>query len=141
MLLFIEEDETESEYDGNFNTSHVTVYHGTDRLTKFVSLFQYISCYCLSKKFCLQSYQCTLFQYISCYCLSCWHFSNAINCFDFNTSHVTVYRYPNTFHVVHTSFQYISCYCLSLCFIVCCVIIVFQYISCYCLSHLLAHTF
>ena len=98
----------------HFNTSHVTVYliifihlsitlHISIHLMLlfivshnslyFVQLqFQYISCYCLSQKFCLQSYQCTLFQYISCYCLSS-------------------YTYFCSFF--EKQFQYISCYCLS----------------------------
>ena len=55
-------------------------------------LFQYISCYCLSKIQGASIKYCYGFQYISCYCLSypvhCLHHSLP----HFNTSHVTVYQ-------------------------------------------------
>ena len=55
-------------------------------------LFQYISCYCLSKIQGASIKYCYGFQYISCYCLSypvhCLHHSLP----HFNTSHVTVYH-------------------------------------------------
>ena len=59
----------------------------------FVTLFQYISCYCLSSSHSSSSSGSFIFQYISCYCLS---------------------SYPVNFFIVNISFQYISCYCLSL---------------------------
>ena len=75
--------------------------------------FQYISCYCLSLPplpYFLNVFQ---FQYISCYCLSKNQQKNRLRIFNFNTSHVTVYRRAEP--VLHRSyeFQYISCYCLS----------------------------
>ena len=74
-----------------FNTSHVTVY-------PFVAVgicnhkwFQYISCYCLSDilpypdcNFLISIHLMLLFIFYSP-CLECF-------CYDFNTSHVTVYR-------------------------------------------------
>ena len=119
-----------------FNTSHVTFYLdvalGCGRgnyisihlmllfiltdpsIVVAASLFQYISCYCLSRW--LQCTSCTfsisihlmllfiqvrgqmnfndvIFQYISCYCLS-------LRCY-----HSELLQHP---------FQYISCYCLSI---------------------------
>ena len=95
-----------------FNTSHVTVYRAGVRNVASVSIFQYISCYCLSIRshiiinsiyisihlmllFIILSrcspgfvYQ---FQYISCYCLSNFSAIASITFTDFNTSHVTVY--------------------------------------------------
>ena len=77
----------------------------------------------------------SLFQYISCYCLSAPTAVPAADCTDFNTSHVTVYQswsewLINLSHIsihlmllfiakvlgcskTHFGFQYISCYCLS----------------------------
>ena len=76
--------------------------------------FQYISCYCLSKRHATPGKPCYIsihlmllfigyddcaiycgveFQYISCYCLSLQGKVPAWMYFDFNTSHVTVYRW------------------------------------------------
>ena len=119
----------------NFNTSHVTVYRiGTHPKAKGCK-FQYISCYCLSRGDDNKNTIREIFQYISCYCLSDLQIF-LLHCLrNFNTSHVTVYRFPpgftisvnryfNTSHVTvyHSGldfacdfplFQYISCYCLS----------------------------
>ena len=57
-------------HSSNFNTSHVTVYHIG---------YNTISCS-------------TVFQYISCYCLSNFDTSTPFGKFNFNTSHVTVYH-------------------------------------------------
>ena len=105
----------------------------------------------------LKKYVTTVFQYISCYCLSSHSPACVLSLICFNTSHVTVYRFPfqeksawiqgfNTSHVTvyrrnhvflisHFWFQYISCYCLS-ChpYRSCERGSKFQYISCYCLS-------
>ena len=78
----------------------------------------------------------SVFQYISCYCLSTPIDAICFMDADFNTSHVTVYRKTSDGEELEdASFQYISCYCLSLCNIQdfhC--FALFQYISCYCLS-------
>ena len=118
----------------HFNTSHVTVYLYSRVVFSQYSIFQYISCYCLSRQ-------------------SKPSISLATN---FNTSHVTVYRISKETNAQTIRFQYISCYCLSvttqhpesflkisihlmLLFIFnCCLnsssMYLFQYISCYCLS-------
>ena len=104
--------------------------------------FQYISCYCLSQKFYLKSYQCTLFQYISCYCLSHFLLLVQMQLFNFNTSHVTVYQSNQSTLRCRDTFQYISCYCLSgKCVSECRGNYIFQYISCYCLSTPLSFSF
>ena len=60
--------------------------------TSGISLFQYISCYCLSNVIPECPDHAFVFQYISCYCLS-YPMPQSVTGFD--------------------SFQYISCYCLS----------------------------
>ena len=99
--------------------------------------FQYISCYCLSSVIQVDRFHASSFQYISCYCLSYLRHVYSHLSLNFNTSHVTVYRYHSTsfffatFISIHlmllfipsgilsswstTTFQYISCYCLSRC--------------------------
>ena len=56
--------------NGNFNTSHVTVYLFHNFHTWMPMKFQYISCYCLSFEEVPIDAPPILFQYISCYCLS-----------------------------------------------------------------------
>ena len=119
-----------------------------------------------------------VFQYISCYCLSKMGDEQEDSQHNFNTSHVTVYLYSARFmgesgyisihlmllficspchaSIVALIFQYISCYCLSggnspfgmiqrnfntshvtvylFCYILKVIHSWFQYISCYCLS-------
>ena len=75
----------------NFNTSHVTVYHVSKPRIIVVTVFQYISCYCLSSS---SSLAFVTMPY-------------------FNTSHVTVYPNEISICIYQNSFQYISCYCLS----------------------------
>ena len=70
MLLFILTPVAYSKIYHHFNTSHVTVYHNNRGWNNTVCIFQYISCYCLSKSFVFYGIMCTSFQYISCYCLS-----------------------------------------------------------------------
>ena len=77
------------------------------------SLFQYISCYCLSLIQNNDVIDDRIFQYISCYCLSTWGIVILCYLLNFNTSHVTVYLYGRRFSVSIAKFQYISCYCLS----------------------------
>ena len=54
-----------------------------------------------------------LFQYISCYCLSKEDKPEVDVEADFNTSHVTVYQGNTVKEGENKKFQYISCYCLS----------------------------
>ena len=114
MLLFITTLLLRSRWlTANFNTSHVTVYLCAFDRWPVISIFQYISCYCLSaaeKPEYLLPYP---FQYISCYCLS-WQFHHQYcNLVNFNTSHVTVYQISGYANGTPGVFQYISCYCLS----------------------------
>ena len=118
-----------------FNTSHVTVY-------PFVAVgicnhkwFQYISCYCLSKKpfwnntttiisihlmllFILHaSIAAVISSVISIHLMLLFivhrcHSSKNLNTY-FNTSHVTVYHNMCQNLLSFQKFQYISCYCLS----------------------------
>ena len=97
----------------NFNTSHVTVYHNGDGNANGVHIFQYISCYCLSKWTEKKRKYLYKFQYISCYCLS-WSFL---------LSHKTI---PISIHLM---LLFIMVTLLQMCFA-----LEFQYISCYCLS-------
>ena len=53
MLLFITFLESKIQTKENFNTSHVTVYRGVKIKFADNDRFQYISCYCLSKRFCI----------------------------------------------------------------------------------------
>ena len=77
-----------------FNTSHVTVYRTTCyHLPIYIVKFQYISCYCLSVWNTALLPFCFIFQYISCYCLSSAVMYGSWSVFNFNTSHVTVYRF------------------------------------------------
>ncbi len=79
------------------------------------TLFQYISCYCLSIIWNVDKLKKKLFQYISCYCLS-YSLQRAFHRFPyFNTSHVTVYPFTRQTFLSLLLFQYISCYCLSAC--------------------------
>ena len=100
----------------HFNTSHVTVYPFPYRqpvLRSVISIhlmllfiktfscvhmptdvFQYISCYCLSRQSAGHSDRNCIFQYISCYCLSNRRHTVSTKYSHFNTSHVTVYPLP-----------------------------------------------
>ena len=97
----------------NFNTSHVTVYRQIraapfgmwifqyiscyglsryqDTVNSILELFQYISCYGLSSVLVCKICDFFLFQYISCYGLSFFWSHSQKACRYFNTSHVTVY--------------------------------------------------
>ena len=82
-----------------FNTSHVTVYRIPDTDEAFEMVFQYISCYCLSNSIQPLKSLFVKFQYISCYCLSDLQIF-LLHCLrNFNTSHVTVYRFPPGFTI------------------------------------------
>ena len=106
----------------------------TEQTTETKSVFQYISCYCLSQE---PQISMSILRY-------------------FNTSHVTVYLRDSIINCLSWIFQYISCYCLSICnhnpiyiFYISIHLMllfigelsaeiaalnIFQYISCYCLS-------
>ena len=99
------------------------------------NIFQYISCYGLSRCCCLSDSpfgisihlmlrfiaylasvcaSSTSFQYISCYGLSSKHYRKCHKISYFNTSHVTVYRGTHSVDFgLCIRFQYISCYGLS----------------------------
>ena len=70
MLLFIQFLASYDELEISFNTSHVTLY--LERASDFVDTM-------------------TLFQYISCYSLSKEGIDNMKDVRSFNTSHVTLY--------------------------------------------------
>ena len=94
MLLFIITFIGILPIDFHFNTSHVTVY--PDRLFEqpTISLFQYISCYCLS------------FSSISI---------TALICISIHLMLLFI-QLPDSMRFIKDWFQYISCYCLS-CFV------------------------
>ena len=75
-----------------FNTSHVTLYLNILFRQYTRKLFQYISCYSLSKAKALIRFVETGFQYISCYSLSWQKSTLKLKKKCFNTSHVTLYR-------------------------------------------------
>ena len=77
-------------------------------------LFQYISCYSLSKKRRVLRVSWNQFQYISCYSLSLRAYILVWMIVCFNTSHVTLYRGAGLVGTDPMAFQYISCYSLSL---------------------------
>ena len=92
MLLFIAKIYDRDFSDARFNTSHVTLYPVMG-LTLFAEyMFQYISCYSLSKYAFIKPSFAIAFQYISCYSLSVL---STLRCRDI------------------LRFQYISCYSLS----------------------------
>ena len=115
MLRFIPPTKYRTVLYLHFNTSHVTVYQDNGTLQNGTNLFQYISCYGLSRAAKVFLNYCIEFQYISCYGLSvpviAPFFTSQfqyISCYGlssesqnpssiqkyFNTSHVTVYLSP-----------------------------------------------
>ena len=114
MLLFIRNRSWWIDWRCNFNTSHVTVYLELvyvaitvifisihlmllfivtcTESAHIMSVFQYISCYCLSRAVYFDIVFYFLFQYISCYCLSHFFWRCDKQFRYFNTSHVTVYH-------------------------------------------------
>ncbi len=129
---------------------------GAYQKQEHIRVFQYISCYCLSRRrkdngehefisihlmllFILVLPQGSPFVlHFNTSHVTVYHGaqSNIVSIHaDFNTSHVTVYRLFNIFSIASSSFQYISCYCLSSIGVSFRKSSVeFQYISCYCLS-------
>ena len=76
----------------DFNTSHVTVYHIRSRCDTVAYRIS-IHLMLLFILFCANhALYVSLFQYISCYCLSAVEIMLVICLVDFNTSHVTVYQ-------------------------------------------------
>ena len=156
MLLFIGEDTGKLANYAYFNTSHVTVYQKQKKLKIYELGFQYISCYCLSKKSCRTAGSNT----ISIHLMLLFIIGRKRNLFDaldFNTSHVTVYLWSimrgcrpvtdfNTSHVTvylvipmrSGPVNNISIHLMLLFIFIFCAAIFpffrFQYISCYCLS-------
>ena len=113
MLLFIGFTLIGAICTRGFNTSHVTLYPPSPKGGVGVGVFQYITCYSLSK---LQSYSTSESE-------------------GFNTSHVTLYLSTKTVEKSKTLFQYITCYSLSLVYNDCVPSgNMFQYITCYSLS-------
>ena len=99
---------------GNFNTSHVTVYHQ-------------LIC------FCVPAHRHFNTSHVTVYPVNPFVFDQGTN--HFNTSHVTVYPQPDSQNQTYSKFQYIPCYGLS----GCCAMgdargTQFQYIPCYGLS-------
>ena len=78
------------------------------------SLFQYISCYCLSQILSVCDFVSPSFQYISCYCLSGTEYENKRI-----IKHISIHLMllfilvRMGYHPANYGFQYISCYCLS----------------------------
>ena len=113
MLLFIWNRMEDHKRLQNFNTSHVTVYHVFEIFSINLHIFQYISCYCLSR---LVKVWKVLANSISIHLMLLFieeqqrHWWTGRN---FNTSHVTVYLFHHVIHQVLIELQYISCYCLS----------------------------
>ena len=99
--------------DKNFNTSHVTVYRRTPQGLNHKTIFQYISCYCLSC--------------VRWFCKTCKQISIHLMLLFITSLSITAYQLP--FISIHLmllfisvadalalgrdKFQYISCYCLS----------------------------
>ena len=136
--------------------SHVTVYRSNSSpQSSSISISIHLMLLFILSHRQLQLYP-PIFQYISCYCLSKVKGMDENHPLNFNTSHVTVYPTTSAFIASLISFQYISCYCLSdpqlqvssavpisvhlmLLFISSSsntnvAMMGFQYISCYCLS-------
>ena len=100
----------------DFNTSHVTVYHRHPTCFHRCFLFQYISCYCLSRCIYRNFFKHFAFQYISCYCLSYPHIA-LLNVHSFISIHLMLLFIIACCVPLNplSRFQYISCYCLSPC--------------------------
>ena len=80
----------------NFNTTLVIVYLNSVREIIHCDLFQYNSCYCLSKRPPESRLHWKRFQYNSCYCLSISTGQGVSSFFNFNTTLVIVYRFRST---------------------------------------------
>ena len=100
----------------NFKTSHVIVYlfypgyrHLISGISKHLMLLFIFSPSALSTGN-------TLFQNISCYCLSALKMADKTIEKHFKTSHVIVYLQIGNATIRVHEFQNISCYCLSLAF-------------------------
>ena len=92
MLLFIGIEWLMGTRLFNFNTSHVTVYLDETGENKTLELFQYISCYCLSRSRRLRPALKSISIHLMLLFIECRKW-NACGVFYFNTSHVTVYQF------------------------------------------------
>ena len=113
MLLFIRIIASAAPVYDDFNTSHVTVYLSTIVLTAPLAIFQYISCYCLSrwKENTMQNKWISIhlmLLFISRWMVLC-RFESLISI------HLMLLFISRDFEQCGVSyeFQYISCYCLS----------------------------
>ena len=91
MLLFIKEDLTDKQCSKRFNTSHVTLYQRKKIYIDTESLFQYISCYSLSRMLTRLSIpMCVSIHLMLLFIMR----TGILMCYPacFNTSHVTLYR-------------------------------------------------
>ena len=77
-----------------------------------IIIFQYISCYCLSKKNNIGRNESYISIHLMLLFIRISHVTLDTVCY-FNTSHVTVYQAALTYNKKTLIFQYISCYCLS----------------------------
>ena len=113
MLLFILLPTTMYLNSAGFNTSHVTLYHGRFLYEGKGMVFQYISCYSLSKKHNPVQDPNEMFQYISCYSLS--SAKVRIPCGIRVSIHLMLLFIGSISQErsEYMSFQYISCYSLS----------------------------
>ena len=110
MLLFIRARTSIVCVFGYSNTSHVIVYLKSETKPYKISIFKYISCYCLSRSEVLLHTTEQLFKYISCYCLSIsslifpqftWIQIHLMLLFiRLNRHLLSVLRYSNTSHVI-----------------------------------------
>ena len=91
MLLFIVECVLRCFILDSFNTSHVTLYHFSQKSKQKSFMFQYITCYSLSLRHVMEYIGVKVFQYITCYSLSIERVKQMIGKASFNTSHVTLY--------------------------------------------------
>ena len=121
-------------------------------------IFQYISCYCLSGTAVFFIDTSSISIHLMLLFIAVKNIKDRTYRWNFNTSHVTVYRFRRFRSFVRVWFQYISCYCLSfrraylsafgvyfntshvtvylLLKTARIVSLTFQYISCYCLSEI-----
>ena len=157
VTLYPPEDWWSQDLDGRFNTSHVTLYLAyIEGDTVQFLLFQYISCYSLSrwgeergKRSSVSIHLMLLFikfhyvpniliNIVSIHLMLLFIMTpeyTAAHNDGFNTSHVTLYQYAIILTVQERMFQYISCYSLSTVYRPRHIWLrAFQYISCYSLS-------
>ena len=113
MLLFIIFMKENSIWKFRFNTSHVTLYQEFDEDDIICALFQYISCYSLSRLDSAGRFIEEMFQYISCYSLS--GSGECCSCNKKVSIHLMLLfiEMSGKCNLEAIRFQYISCYSLS----------------------------